>query len=456
MLLSIGVTGCTSSPTWSSMSWWHKKSDAAVAGGEAPKYNPTASTNPALPSANQNPNNSLAGMPHSGAAMAAVAAGNAAAAPGAAPQNTAYPTTPYQQAKLTPATSGGSPWNGTTQNPSVPTGYGVAGAMPDRYAAGSAAGATNTMAAASPYGAAAATPGAAGPTSTQPQTGFYNPTYDGGVAATRYASGAAIPNAANSSMTAAAQPQYNPTTNNAMPSNSMPDISAPAYRTADTRNSMASEAPQAASVNPSAAGTNNPTVGDRYSGYVSNGASMASAAPASSYAPATTVAPSAASGVGDRYAQPAAGYDPAANSFQPATTNPVGNTGYNPIDSSSGLPARSSTEYRPGGTSNYTSPSGSPVQPGSSGVQGGSPAPSGATPAGYQSAATGQSTPGVVNALATSTPGSSSEFYGAYQGGTSQGAAQAIYNTPASEPAYGAPNPVAATPALLPTQKAGW
>src|SRR5262249_14327670 len=108
--------------------------------------------------------------------------------------------------------------------------------------------------------------------------------------------------------------------------------------------------------------------------------------------------------------------------------------------------------------SNYTSPSGSPVQPGSSGAQGDSRSSGGATPASFQSAAAspvGQ--PGVVQALATAPAGSGSEVYGAYQGGTSpQGATQAIFNTSASEPAYGAPNPVAATPALLPAQHSGW
>ncbi len=122
----------------------------------------------------------------------------------------------------------------------------------------------------------------------------------------------------------------------------------------------------------------------------------------------------------------------------------------------SSLPARNNSEYRPGGTSNYVSPTGSPVPPATTDSHS-----SGAvSPAGFQSASTGnaQNNSGVMLASATAPISSSNEAYGAYQGGTSRTTPTAgnssSFNNSASEPAYGAPNPVAATPALLSTQPA--
>ena len=158
---SICASGCTSGPSWSSLSWWHKKPDTTAV-AEAPKFNPGA---PALPSANQNPNNSLANLSRPAAAVAA--AGGNPAGPAvsygtpAAYQNTVYPTTPYQQAKLPPAasasattsagtpgpnawaTSGANPWTNTTQAPGQAVGYAANSAMPSRYAPAAAAGGRN-------------------------------------------------------------------------------------------------------------------------------------------------------------------------------------------------------------------------------------------------------------------------------------------------------------------------
>jgi hypothetical protein len=539
---SISVCGCTSGPSWNGLSWWHKKPDTTAV-ADAPKYNPA---NPALPSAAQNPNNSLTNIARPNAAMAAAAA-NPAAAPGmtgysaapAAYQNTVYPTTPYQQAKLPPAaggnaagssaaspsanpganawaSSGANPWTGGAQIPGPAVGYSANSAMPGRYAPGAAgatpgynattggAAASNTMpqnyaggnqstamAAAPPYGsqaAMAAAPGyigsAAPASNSQPQAGFYNPTYDGGGSATRYASGTAIPSAAASTgMTAAAAQAPS----SSIPSNSMPNISAPDYRTADARSSMTNGAGPMANAD---AGVNNTPVGDRYSGF--NGAATVAAAPAAapaSAAPATdrysvpaaapTATPSGMPAAGDRYAQPTGGIQPAASgsdqgnsSYQPGVmANPVGNTGYNLPDGASaaagvgnaamsGLPARSNSEYRPGGTSNYISPTGSPVQPSSNGAQPDSHSQNAVSPAGYQSAAmsNGQSVSGVSLASAAAPVTSNGDVYGAYQGGgyraTTSNNNSSSFNASPSEPAYGAPNPVAATPALLPAQPA--
>ncbi|HEY2826975.1 MAG TPA: hypothetical protein VGJ04_05185 [Pirellulales bacterium] len=508
MLLSIGVSGCTSGPTWSSLAWWRKKPDAtAVAGGEAPKFNPA---NPLLPSASQNPNNSLAGTQRPGAMAAAsmAAAGNPAAPAGttgysaspAAYQNTAYPTTPYQPVKLAPAAGAsasagaapGNPWASNATNPAAnawtggtpAVGSTANSAMPGRYAPGASAatagyptatgGATpqQNYVPGSPSSTMAAAPGA------QPQAGFYNPTYDGGGSATRYASGAAIPRtAANSNMSAAAAPQ--------MPSSSMPNISAPAgsmpnYRTADTRSSMANSVAPTASTDAASVNPNNTTVGDRYSGFNGAPASATMAPAAVGAAPAADrYAPPAigATGAfiaGDRYAQPTGGIQPAANvadqgstGYPSATTaSPVGNTGYNPADASSaaamsgttgGLPARNNSEYRPGGTSNYSSPAGSPVQPSSDNAPPDTRSQNGGAPGGgYQSSnnVTGRSSSGVVLASATLPAGG--DVYGAYQGGVSQSTGNPkSFGASSSEPAYGAPNPVAATPALLPANS-GW
>lgn len=497
MLSSISVCGCSSSPSWSHFSLWGKKPDnAAVA--DAPKFNPA---NPALPSANQNPSNSLASTTPPNAALAAAAGANAAAAPGmtgygampAAYQNSAYPTTPYQQAKL-PATAGApsaavapganvyangsaAGWNGGSQIPGPAVGYGAASTMPSRYAPGSAAPANgampqNQMASAPGYGSATAA--ATAPTATtQPQAGFYNPTYDGGAAANRYASGTPIPNNVSASSMAATpqynpatQPQYNPAAGNSMPNNSAPD-----YRTADAR----SGAPATAGAD---AGTGS-APGDRYAGFNNNSnyVAPATAAPtnvapqADRYSiPATApnAAPSGIQGVGDRYSQPAGGAQPPAgamdqgSSYQPGTmATPIGATGYNPTDNAysttagsamPSLPSRGNSEYRPGGTSNYVSPTGNAVQPASTD----SHTPGVVSPAGFQSASTGnaQSHTGVTLASATAPIGSSSAVYGAYQGGSSATTPAASSFSSSSEPAYGAPNPVAATPALLSSQPA--
>jgi hypothetical protein len=470
---SISVSGCTSGPSWSSLAWWHKKPDTTAV-AEAPKFNPGA---PALPSANQNPNNSLANLSRPAATMAAAGPNPAAPAVSygtpAAYQNTVYPTTPYQQAKLAPtaganaansvgtpganawANSGTNPWTSGSQAPAATAGYATttamtpSGAMPQNYAAG---GQSTAMAAAPQYaGPPVASPG-------QPQAGFYNPTYDGGGSANRYASGAPIPgSAAPANMTTAAAQAPG----GSMSGNPMPSASTPNYRTADARSSMASGVSPTSGVESTAANVNNTTVGDRYAGFagaaqgqtVTNVASPSADRYAAPSPPAS--APNTSSGVGDRYAQPSGNVQPAAGAFD------QGSTGYNPPNGSasgaatgagmSSLPARSDSEYRPGGTGNYISPGGSSVQPTSNVQPDSHPQPS-ASPVSYQSSDASGASPGVVHALHTS-PVTGNEVYGSYQGGSSPvtrpSGTSASFSSSNSEPAYGAPNPVAATPALL-------
>jgi hypothetical protein len=255
-----------------------------------------------------------------------------------------------------------------------------------------------------------------------------------------------------------------------MPGNSMPSASAPNYRTADTRSSMASSVPPTSGAESVPASVNNTTAGDRYAGFAGATSAQTIANPASapadryaapSAAPAS--APYAAPGMGDRYApptgnvQPAAGMSDQGSTGYPsaAMTNPTGSTGYGSPDGSTGagmssLPPRSNSDYRPGGTGNYVSPAGSSVQP-ASGVQPDSHS-QGTSPASFQSADASGTSPSVVHALHTS-PVAGSEVYGSYQGGSSPVARPSgnsdSFGSSNSEPAYGAPNPVAATPALL-------
>ena len=124
------------------------------------------------------------------------------------------------------------------------------------------------------------------------------------------------------------------------------------------------------------------------------------------------------------------GYAPGNTGYQPAATStPPGNTGYNPTDvystpstaassAASALPARSDSEYRPGGTGTYNPAGGTSAQPGTNNNQQGS----GVMPASYQAPVAAGS--------------SSGEVYGAYQGAT-----------PSKEPAYGASNPNASSAA---------
>ena len=172
---------------------------------------------------------------------------------------------------------------------------------------------------------------------------------------------------------------------------------------------------------------------------------------------------------GDRYSQPAGAQPPAGgmdqgSSYQPgAMATPIGATGYNPVDNAysttagsamSSLPSRGNSEYRPGGTSNYVSPTGNAVQPASTD----SHTPGVVSPAGFQSASTGnaQNHTGVTLASATAPVGSSSAVYGTYQGSASAttptAGSSSNFNS-SSEPAYGAPNPVAATPGCCPRNR---
>jgi hypothetical protein len=483
-ILSTALSGCTSGPTWSSLAWWHKKPESTAV-ADAPKFTPG---NPALPSAAQNPAASLAGMPNANAAMAAAAAAGAPGAPGYGAatteyQNSAYPTTGYQQAKISPAagnsaavatppanawatTGAANTWS--TGAPGAPVGYGTPSAMPGKYAP-----ATNptTVAATPGYGATAATTPAYGaapasPAGAQPQSGFYNPTYDGGGTATRYASGAPIPQSTSSTNMMASA---------AAPSASMP--AAPDYRTADARSAMAgasapmasSPAPTAGSYAPPAA--SNPST-DRYAGFntasAPSGSSMPpigtgyAPPPTASMVPAASMPAASMPGTGDRYAQPTGGIQPAPDQsssvYQPATTvNPA--SAYSPPDGSgsaamsstpdmSSLPSRGNSEYRPGGTTNYVTPASGQSQPSNNGSQPDSHSPSVVTPASFQSTQA-RSPSGVTLASATMPIPSST--------GTSAPTPPTRYGaSPVSEPAYGAPNPVASTPALLPTQSSGW
>ncbi len=411
----------------------------------------------------------------------------------AAYQNSAYPTTPYQQAKL-PATAGApsaavapganvyangsaAGWNGGSQIPGPAVGYGAASTMPSRYAPGSAAPANgampqNQMASAPGYGSATAA--ATAPTATtQPQAGFYNPTYDGGAAANRYASGTPIPNNVSASSMAATpqynpatQPQYNPAAGNSMPNNSAPD-----YRTADAR----SGAPATAGAD---AGTGS-APGDRYAGFNNNSnyVAPATAAPtnvapqADRYSiPATApnAAPSGIQGVGDRYSQPAGGAQPPAgamdqgSSYQPGTmATPIGATGYNPPTMRTRRRPAARCRACPHAATRNIVQAARAIMFRQPATQFNQPVPirtrraSCRRPA-SQSASTGnaQSHTGVTLASATAPIGSSSAVYGAYQGGSSATTPAASSFSSSSEPAYGAPNPVAATPALLSSQPA--
>jgi hypothetical protein len=481
-LVIFGVSGCTSSPTWSSLAWWRKRPDTtATAGGNAPKFNATAA---ALPSANQNPNNSLAGIANPAAAAtanpAAINPGGAAGLSGygATPvgyQNPMYPTTPYPPAKLGSAASPPgttSPWVATAQNPNPTLGYGAAGTTPSQYAPGvvanttpnyaAAAGATmsanSTVVAAAPsYGAAAA--GTAPSSFGQPQSGFYNPTYDGGGSANRYVSTAPIPGTAQTTA---------PDVSAAVAANGMPS-----YRTADARSVMGAAPaagatlPTTAVGSPTAPAAVSPSTDDRYSGITNANAGSSAINPApmaGTQSVTTAVTASSYSAMGDRYAQPpvdnrpaAGGYDSSNTSYQPtASSNPIGNTGYSPPNvyspttpagnaGQSSLPAQSDTEYRPGGTSNYVSPAGIPVQPSTGSNSAPSDNHGSVTPASYQSTGSnsGSSPSGVTLASAAS---SSNEMYGAYQGAGTSGST--------SQPVYSSPNPTAATPALLPVHSA--
>jgi hypothetical protein len=427
--------------------WWHKKPDTAVAGGDAPKYNAAAAT---LPSANQNPNNSLAGIARPPATNPAAALGSANAAgfnsnvanPAGYP---AYPVTPYSQARVSPVATGPQTAGMASATNAPP---GVA------YGAPSAASGAGVYPA---NGVAAAPPGVG-----QPQSGFYNPTYDGGAAANRYASGAAIPG-------------MQPAMPNAAPAMSaMPNSSMPNYRVADARSGMGSAPmtsapsgvapPNAAVTAPAAA---NPPSDDRYSaaGNTMNGAASPFPPSADRYAGPASAAPAASSsfapGAGDRYSQPtgdyrsAPSYDVNATGSQPATTtNPVGNTGYNPPNvyapptATPGAAVPSNSDYRPGGTGNYISPSGAPYQPNTSSTSPENHAQSGGVvPAVYQSAANASPSSSGVELASTSPMSSpSSEVYGAYQGTNS--------SSSTNEPAYSSPRPTGAAPALLPAHAA--
>jgi hypothetical protein len=274
---------------------------------------------------------------------------------------------------------------------------------------------------------------------------------------------------------------------------SPPSSSLQNYRTADARSTISSVGPM---TSPASNNENNELVGDRYAGSMNatTGATASNVAPTADRYIVPAAAPAAAasgmSGAPDRYAQPAgdyqpaaAPYNPASGSYQPGTTAaPPGNSSYNPTQGSAmaaatgiaavpGLPARGNTEYRPGGTSNYVSPTANPVQPGSSnGAQPDNHLQNSVTPASFQSAETsaGRSLSGASLASAYSAAPTAaaapvtSEVYGAYQGGTSQATSSqgsAYQGTSAggsaSEPAYGSPNTTTATPALLPAHS-GW
>ncbi len=346
--------------------------------------------------------------PATNASAGATAAGASqyqSPAPGYQPAS--YPSTAYGQARITPASgASASQWGATVpaanNNGVTATGY-TSGGITTSGAGLSAAntsspggyGGTSPVASTNPTTASGSTI-----SGVQPQSGYYNPAYEGGTA-NQYASGGTIPGMAPSTVPAAANPA---------------GTSSPNYYTADARNSMAGGAAGGAnmsSYNGAATGYANPTT---------------STGNASAYQPA------------NNYQTSPSGYTPGNTGYQPGVnSNPPGNTGYNPTDvysnpsSAAGsgaatMPARAENEYRPGGTSNYVPTSGNALQPaGGTGPQENRATASGVMPASYQ-------TP-------VSSTSSASEVYRAYQGSTAN-----------KEPAYGASNPNSAAAATSQTR----
>jgi hypothetical protein len=412
LLLSLSLVGCKSGSNM--LAWGRKKSDMS----EAPKY--ASSTNPALPSAATAAAATPGGAPAPGAMAAAVTAATPTTNPlggsygSTAANQYAYPKTPYEPAKLggVPAPSASTPVGNTGVNAS---GYGSAG-----FGTTAANNATPSYGTPASYGAPANTTASATPAAAQPQNGMYNPSYAAAPPAqTAYAGNAAAAQA----------------------------LAAPQYRTADARSALPSGT---AAADPAAAQAGN-MVGDRYaSAAIAPAAGYIDSTPAAAAAPYSPPPSVSASAVGDRYAQPArdpaaytpgnTGYNPGATGYQP------GNTGYNPPDvytPPAAAPAaeapRQDSGYRPGGTSNFT-PNGAAAKPTSSSPSDGRATTSGVKPASFQSAdATSGAQTWPVNA--TTTPTAGGEMYGSYQGTTST-----------SEPAYGAPNPMAGTPGLFPAR----
>jgi hypothetical protein len=407
MLVSIGASGCTSGS--SMFAWWHKKpSNTALT--DAPKYsptNPSTASSPTLPSAGQNPSNSLSSVssspwPANGATAGAGA--NQMQASAAAYPNS-YPSTSYGPAKLSPtaANTTASPWGATV--PTTPNygsnGITASGAISagvtsnGGFVGPSAANTAPAGGYGSPSPVTAANPANSSLTGIQPQSGYYNPAYDGGTP-NRYASGATIPGSVPSTVAAQTTP---------------PSNSGPSYYTADTRGAM-NGSPNAAYGGASPTSyTGNATTGG-YTNPTASPTNSAATAPMNSYQAAPN------------------GYAPGNTGYQPAATStPPGNTGYNPTDvystpspaassAASTLPTRSDSEYRPGGTGTYNPAGGTSAQPGTNNNSQGS----GVMPASYQAP--------------VATGSSSGEVYGAYQGAT-----------PSKEPAYGASNPNASSTA---------
>jgi nuclear pore complex protein Nup98-Nup96 len=426
VFVSTSLVGCS---TMSKLAFW-RKSDDNTKLAEAPKY---SGTNSQLPSAGVNPNNSLASVPgystnNAAAAVAAAqtqAGGSSYAGAPAAYQSSVYPTTPYNQAKIgatagTGASAAG-PWGAGATTPNTTSPYASTSPASSYAATGSA----TTPA----YGTTAS--GAGG---VQAQTGFYNPTYDGGTA-NRYVSGAAIPSSTTSTAVAQATPvgSYSPS-----------------YRTADARSSITSSTPMTGSYGapgtsasavgsiPEASAATSPgaasaasVVGDRYAntmaGAGSGGSSYGSySAGGSAYSPAASG--SAYSPAASDYRSSPSGYESGSYAGQQtATTSSLGNTGYNPPNAystpaystpsgggaTSAWPARNDQEYRPGGTSNYSAPAAQPA-PGTSGAGSDSRGQLGSvTPASYQ---TPDASGGRVTATMVSPVSGGSDYYGSYQG----------------------------------------
>src|SRR5262249_38687471 len=182
------------------------------------------------------------------------------------------------------------------------------------------------------------------------------------------------------------------------------------------------EASGAAAATSPSAGSAASIVGDRYANTMpaAGGSGSSYSSGSSPYVPA-----------GD-YRSSASGYDTGSMAGQSAAGSSLGNTGYNPpsaystsgyssspsgAGATSAWPARSDSEYRPGGTSNYAAPTAQPVQPATSGA-GSDPRAQvgGVTPASYQ---TPDVSGGRVTATMVSPVSGGSDYYGSYQGGGS-------------------------------------
>lgn len=383
LMISACCFGCRSGTGGGNMFAWGKKKPDA--GGEAPKYESTT-----LPTAGQNPMNSLN-------QVAGNNTGNSAQPTGYQPSG--YPQTPYGTANLASA------------NVAPP--------------------ANNTAAPAPAYGAPPAT-------GTQPQMGPYNPSYNAVASTTSPPANYGPPSGYGSPPPAYAGAPTAPT-DVSMNSHSQP-VGGPDYRMADSRNTSPGAAPAyggaptmpaspPATAAPNNFGASSHTspppadksmVGDRYANI-----------PMGPTEPATT---------GERYNSPPSdyqpgntGYQPGATGYQPgASANPVGDTGYRaPANTSYGesspnsSPLRQDPGYSPGGTGRYTPQNTLRPSTGSAAPESNDRYPaSGVLPAHYETSES--SAPGSVTPASGASPvedqkpaddrNSAGEHYGPYQG----------------------------------------